>query len=149
FYSVIVSNAFGSVTSRVVSLTVVTQAYPFVQLVLGDHPVGYWRLDELSGTIAHDYAGTNNGTYTNAQLGQAGNNLIDTHKAAKFGILSSANSYVAGIPIDFTSATNRAFSVEAWVNGGAQTTAAGIVTKGTGGGGEQFDLDCGGTSHAF
>jgi len=39
--------------------------------------------------------------------------------------------------------------VEAWVNGGTQTTDAGIITKGYGNGGEQFNLDCGGSGHAF
>jgi hypothetical protein len=82
-------------------------------------------------------------------LGQAGNNLIDTHKSARFGQLSSANSYVANIPIDFATAGNATFSIEAWVNGGAQTSDSGIITKGTGAGGEQFNLDCGAGGHAF
>jgi hypothetical protein len=35
------------------------------------------------------------------------------------------------------------------VKGGAQTTDSGLVTKGTGAGGEQFNLDCGGAGHGF
>jgi hypothetical protein len=153
-FTCLISNAFGSVTSSVASLTVIATNYPYAQYVLADHPAGYWRLDETSGVIAHDYVGGNNGFYTNALLGQTGNGLIDPHKAAKFGAVTSTNSYVGGIPFDFgttnyTSRTNGEFSVEAWVYGGTQTSDAGIISKGAGGGGEQFNLDCGGTSHAF
>jgi len=152
-YSVVVSNAFGVLTSSVVALTVVaTPSYPFGQIVLADHPIGYWRLDETSGTVAHDYVGAHNGTYTNALLGQTGDHLIDTHTAARFGVLASINSYVANIPIDFANPANASFSVEAWVDGNAQSSDAGIITKGTGAGGEQFNLDTGndGTpNHAF
>ena len=56
---------------------------------------------------------------------------------------------MTNIPVDFGTAGNAVFSVEAWVNGGSQTTDAGLVTKGYGSGGEQFNLDCGGDSHAF
>jgi hypothetical protein len=151
-YSCFVSNAYGSVTSGVAALTVVASNYPYAQFVINDRPISYWRLDETSGIIAHDYISTNNGVYNNTLLNQTGNNLVDTHKAARFG--PSINSYVGGIPLDFgttnyTSNTNGQFSVECWVNGGAQTTDAGIITTGTGAGGEQFNLDCGGGSHAF
>lgn len=147
-YTVTVSNSFGNVTSIAASLTVLAApTYPVGQSVLADHPIGYWRLDETGGTVAHDYVGGKNGTYTSVVLGQAGNGLIDTHTAAGFG--PGINSYVAGIPIDFATATNATFSVEAWVKGNAQTTDAGVVTKGTGSGGEQFNLDTGGGGHAF
>jgi hypothetical protein len=150
-YSVIVSNAFGVVTSSVVSLTVVpAPTYPFGQQVLADHPLGYWRLDEASGAIAHDYLAGDNGTFTpRVLLGQPGDNLIDTHKAAIFGTLLSSNSCATNLAVDFSTTGNATFSAAAWVNGGAQTTDAGIITKGYGGGGEQFNLDCGAGNHAF
>ena len=150
-YSVIVSNAFGAVTSSIVSLTVVTANYPFRQAVLADHALSYWRLDETNGTIAHDYMGGNNGAYSSrVLLGQTGDKLLDTHYAARFGSLSTTNSCVTNIALDFSTATgNGGFSVEAWVNGGSQTTDAGLAAKGYGGGGEQFNLDCGGGSHGF
>ena len=149
-YSAVVSNAFGAATSSVVSLTVVatpTTRYPVA--VLADHPIAYWRLDETSGTVAHDYLNGNNGVYTNVLLNQPGYSAFDPDRAAKFGSLSGNNSFVNNIPIDFSSTGNATFSIEAWVNGGSQTTDAGIVAKGTGGGGEQFNLDTGSTSHAF
>lgn len=148
-YSVLVSNAFGMVTSSVVSLTVVTTNYPYAQLVLADNPIGYWRLNESSGTTAFDSAGGFNGTYNSTQLGQAGYNLVDTHTSVRFGSLAAQNSYVGGIPIDFGSAANQSFTVEAWVKGGVPSTDAGLITKGTGSGGEQFNLDCGGGGHAY
>jgi hypothetical protein len=150
-YSVVVSNAYGSVTSSIASLTVApAPAYPLGQDILTDHPVGYWRLDETNGTLAHDYLAGNNGTYTpKVLIGQNGYNLVDTHKAARFGFLAASNSCVTNISADFATTGNGEFSVEAWVNGGAQTTDAGLITKGYGNGGEQFNLDCGGGSHAF
>jgi len=150
-YSVVVSNAFGVVTSSVVSLTVVpAPAYPFGQLVLSDHALGYWRLNETSGAIAHDYVAGDNGTFTSkVLLGQPGNNLVDTHAAAGFGTLLSSNSCVTNMTVDFSTTGNANFTVEAWANGGSQTTDAGIITKGYGGGGEQFNLDCGAGNHAF
>jgi hypothetical protein len=148
-YSLIVSNAFGAVTSSVVSLTIIAAPnYPYAQEVLADAPLGYWRLDELSGTVAHDYIAGNNGIYSHTTLGQPGYNLLDTHTVARFGIPSSANSYAGGIAADFAAAANAAFSIEAWVNGKAQTSDCGLVAKGAGGS-EQFSLDCGGDSHAF
>lgn len=56
---------------------------------------------------------------------------------------------MGNIPIDFTTTANATFSVEAWVNGNAQNNDNGIITKGTGAGGEQFNLDTGSGSHAF
>lgn len=148
-YSVLVSNAYGSVLSSAASLTIVPPNYPYAQLVLAANPVGYWRLDELSGTTAFDCVGSNNGTYNNTQLGQPGYNLVDTHKSARFGFLSTQNSYVGGIPIDFGSSANQSFTVEAWVKGPVPSTDAGLITKGTGSGGEQFNLDCGAGGHAY
>ena len=149
-YSVIVSNAFGIATSSNAALTVAPAAtYPLAQAILTNNPLGYWRLDETSGTVARDYAANNNGTYGNTQLGQAGNKLIDPHTVARFGFLATSNSCVTNINLDFATSGSATFSIEAWVNGGTQTSDAGLVTKGYGSGGEQFNLDCGGTSHAF
>ena len=58
--------------------------------------------------------------------------------AQSFGLLATSNSCVTNIFINFAGASNAVFSVEAWVNGGAQTTDVGLVTKGYGSGGEQF-----------
>ena len=149
-YSVIVSNAFGVVTSSVVSLTVIPAPnYPYAQEVLADQPSGYWRLDETSGTVAHDYIAGNNGSYSHTTLGQPGYNLLDTHTAARFGIPSQRQQLrrAASRPIS-PPRSSAAFSIEAWVNGNAQTSDCGLVAKGAAGS-EQFSLDCGGTDYAF
>src|SRR5262249_59523897 len=90
-----------------------TSAY--AQAVLADHPLGYWRLDEINGLVAHDYVGGNNGVYTNALLGQPGYKFSDARTAVVFGALAQSNSYVGGIPIDFSTPSNAEVSVEAWV----------------------------------
>jgi hypothetical protein len=149
-YSVVVSNAYGAVTSSVVSLTVLAApTYPYAQLVLANKPIAYWRMDETAGTVAYDCVAGNNGVYNKVLLGQPGNALLDSHKAARFGSLASANSMMTNTMINFATSGSATFSIEAWVNGGAQSADNGLVTKGTGGGGEQFNLDCGGASHAF
>jgi hypothetical protein len=122
--------------------------YPYAQEVLADQPLGYWRLDEPSGTVAHDYMAGNNGIYSHTTLGQPGYSLLDSHTAARFGTPLSVNSYAGGIAADFATADSAAFSIEAWVNGKPQTNDCGLVAKGAGGS-EQFSLDCGGANHAF
>ena len=124
--------------------------------MLSLHPIGYWRLNEPddgmgdynAGAIAHDYAGGNDGIYTNTMLGQPAfdSDMDPNETSALFGFVDFANCDAYGIVgIDFSSPlnTSKAFSVEAWVSGYQQTKDAGLVTKGYGGGGEQFDLDTG------
>jgi hypothetical protein len=148
-YTILVSNAFGVATSSVVSLTVVASPtnYPYAQSVLAGAPQGYWRLNESGGNVAHDYVNGRNGTYNSVTLNQAGYNPLDPDRSARFG--PGNNSYVGGIPLDFATSGSASFSIEAWVRGNAQTTDAGIVTKGTGAGGEQFSLDTGAGGRAF
>jgi hypothetical protein len=151
-YSCVLSNGFGTLASSGAALSVIAATpvtYP--QVVVADNPMGYWRLNEASGTVAHDYFGNLNGQYVNVRLGQPGYSAFDPDTAAGFGMLAAQNSYVSNITgIDFGTFNNTVtFSVEAWVNGAAQTGDNGIVTVGYGGGGEQFDLDTGGTSHRF
>lgn len=149
-YACKITNPYGSVTSKVATLTVVTApttSYP--AKVLADSPIAFWRLGETTGTKAYDYVGGFNGTYTNTLLGQPGYATADPDKAATFG--PAINSHVADITgIGFATNTGLpSFTIEAWVKGGGQTTDAGIVTKGTGAGGEQFNIDTGAGNHAY
>jgi hypothetical protein len=148
-YALTASNAYGVATGAVVSVSVLPDPtnYPYPATAVGYGPAGYWRLDETAGSVAHDYVGGNNGAYSNAVLNQPGYNALDLNRAVKFG--PGLNSYVAVPSIDFASRSNAAFTVEAWVKGTAQSSDAGIVTKGTGGGGEQFNLDTGASSRRF
>ncbi|MEO6034410.1 MAG: LamG-like jellyroll fold domain-containing protein [Verrucomicrobiota bacterium] len=148
-YSITVSNAFGAVTSSDVVITVSPRAtnYAYTERIITDNAVSFWRLNETSGSLAHDYVGGKNGLFNNVGLNRAGYNASDPDRAVMFG--PSINSYAGNIPIDFATLGNATFTAEAWVKAGAQTTDAGIISKGTGAGGEQFDLDTGGGNHAF
>jgi hypothetical protein len=176
----VVSNVYaGPVTSAVWTAQVIydpsnsVSLSPYPASVMALNPIGYWRLNDTNldgpdngagnnGYICDDYAGGNNGVYTNVSLGNQGYNPTsdpsdtsayfgaDPDGGSDFGD-QDANS-IAGINFGSAYGTSKAFTVEAWVNGYIQTADAGIVTLGYGGE-EQFDLDCGSdgapTSHGF
>lgn len=157
----VASNFVNTTTSMVWTVSVIpAPTAPYPQSVMNLNPAGFWRMNEPDdglgdynpGAICHDYAGGNNGIYTNAALGQPGYNSDEpSETAAGFGASVFQNSDAYGIAgIDFSSPTNtsRSFTVEAWVNGYQETKAVGLVSKGWGGGGEQFDLDTGGPTNA-
>jgi hypothetical protein len=124
-------------------------------VVLADHPLAYWRLDEANGAlVAYDRVGGHNGSYSNVTLGLPGYNQFDPDTAARFG--PETNSFVGNIEgLSFSStSTNAVFSLECWVKGGAQLPRdVGIITIGTETLGEQFDLlsegDSGGAYRFF
>lgn len=162
----VVTNFVGSTTSAVWAASVLAtnglSNYPLAVLAL--NPAGYWRLNEPDdgsfdgnpGAIAHDYAGGNNGIYTNTYLGQTGYSTADLETSAEFGYLSSANSAAIGIQApDFAlpNGSNAEFTIEAWVNPYEQVETtepgnAGIATKGYFYG-EEYDLDCGAPGNCF
>jgi hypothetical protein len=147
-YSCQITNSFGSTNTSAAVLTVAAApTISYAQVVLGDNPIAYWRLDETNGSVAHDSWGGHDGQYTSVNLGLPGYNPNDPNTAVEFGNPITSDSYVANITgIDFSTWVNSAtFSVEAWVNGegAAQANGAGIVTYGYGSGGEQFNLDNG------
>jgi hypothetical protein len=146
-YTLVISNTFGTSTSSVATLNVLTPPAGYASAILSNKPLAYFRLDETSGTIAYDYAGGNNGNYYGSGLkfGQPGYSLIDTDYAVYFP--GFTNNYVGDIgatAIDF-SGINAEFSIEAWANGGSsQISGAAVVAKGQGNNGgtanEQFAL---------
>lgn len=171
-YYCVASNIYGASTSFVWSASVTAPpTNPYPQAVLSLHPVGYWRIDETddgggnynAGQVAHDYMGGNDGIYTNIQLGGVGytpfpsySGLDTNFMAAAFGgaFVNNSDAYgVAGIDFSSPANTSKAFTIEAWAIGYQQTRDAGLVTKGYGNGGEQFDLDTGSDggspSHAY
>jgi hypothetical protein len=145
-YALVVTNAYGAITSSVVSLNLVSApTNTYSAAVLADSPIAYWRLGETAGTTAYDYVGGHNGSYTNVVLGQPGYSAYDTNPAAEFGSTTNTPSLVGSIPgIDFSTNTGTtSFSLECWLKAWPQSSDSCIMTKGTGGGGEQFDLDFG------
>jgi Concanavalin A-like lectin/glucanases superfamily len=72
-YDVVITNAYGAVTSSVAALTVVANTSAYEAQVLADGVVNYWRLNETTGTTAYDYVGGLNSTYgANTTNGVAG-----------------------------------------------------------------------------
>jgi hypothetical protein len=112
-YVVVVSNSSGSVTSSVATLTVVpapTDTYG--ALVMAGGPVAYWRMNETSGAVMHDYAGGHNGTYQGVTtLNQPGISTYDTNRA----VLFDGSSGYAQVP-NSAALSTPAFSVECWLN---------------------------------
>jgi hypothetical protein len=156
----VVSNVAGSITSSVWGASVIAAPVaPYPTNVLAAHPLAYWRLDEgpddgngNPGVICHDYAGGNDGIYTNVVLGQTGYNPgTDSETSAEFGefgSLPAVNEYVGqiqGADFAITNGASANFTVEAWVNGLnsgllPQVTGAAVATKGLLGVNDQFNL---------
>ena len=100
----------------------------YAQAVTGDGPVGYWRLDETSGTTATDTTGTSNGTYASTTLGAPGLLASASDKSATFNGTSSKVT-IASKPALSPAST---VSVEAWIKPTSLPTAgsfASIATK--------------------
>jgi len=117
-YYVNVINPYTSVTSSPATLTVQARAVTvpltgYAQVVVADHPVAYWRLDETSGaSTATDAVGSFDGSYV------AGNGSFDFGAAT--GIphdtdpaLGITNGATVSIPYAIE-LNPPAFSVEGW-----------------------------------
>jgi len=163
----IVSNSLGTASNVWVAQIIPIPSAPYPQAVMALNPIGYWRMNDIilngadngdgdNGWVCHDYAGGNDGVYTNVSLGNTGYNPTTDPSDTSVNVGGDpdnesgdngdqdANS-IAGINFSAPSGASVAFTVEAWVNGGVNEPAgAGIVTLGYGNGGEQFDMDCGG-----
>lgn len=156
----ILTNVAGATTSSVWRASVITApTAPYPTTVLAAGPIGYWRLNEPDdnqfdgnpGTLALDYAGGDDGIYTNVFLGQGGYSSTDPSDTApifgEFGNLPAANNFAGQVKaIDFAITNgNGEFTVEAWANGinsGSfpQTTGAPLAAKGVSGVDDQFNL---------
>jgi hypothetical protein len=164
-YYCTVSNFLGATNSMTVTVVVEGEGTPpnfdhYADIITADNPVGFWRLDECpdaypnNGTTANDYWNGNDGYYNQVNLCQTPgyNSTIDANEAtALFGQSASSDSDVA-LPayIDFATTGNANFSVEAWINAQTESTGGPVVSKGYGGGGEEFCLDFGGgAAHAL
>ena len=150
-YSCLVTNQFGMTNSATVALTGLTWPTAwFPSSILFYKPIAYYRLDELSGNIAYDYAGGINGQYFNVLLGQTGYGSYGYDPDPGIVVGPGPNSYVgniSGSAIDFSGATP--FSLLLWCKGNAgQNSGAALIAKGEGSNGsaadEQFCLNVGG-----
>jgi len=132
-YTVLVSNAVGTIAGSPISVTI-TAPTPYDQVLLQLNPLGYWPLDETSGTIAYDLIGGNNGTYTNLNTGIGISQGVAGPTNAFFGVNSLAASFdgVGGVvdipegPFNLTGA----ISVVSWVQLEFQPTFDGLIGHG-------------------
>jgi hypothetical protein len=153
-YTVVLSNeTLVSLTSAPVSLTVNAIPAGYPSNVVASGPIAYYRLDEASGTLAHDGISGIDGFYHSATLGVPGYSVIDPDTAASFSGLNSYVGNIDGTKINFPG-RGSTFSIEAWVNAPAgQNDEATIVGKGIGANGttrtEQFSVDVAGGAYRF
>lgn len=90
----------------------------YVQVVLDDQPLAYWRLDDMSGSSAADLSGNNHpGTYVgNVLYRQMGAIPSDPSSRSVYlnqGGTSSGYVSAAGAPFNFPGQAS--FSLEAWI----------------------------------
>jgi subtilase family serine protease len=160
-YYVIASNAYGTAQSSNAFLNVVVSNAAYFSASLALNPIGYWRLNETNGTSAHDSAGTNDGHYHNAVLGQPGYNSTATFPTdpfelgTLFGLSPYRDGYVAISNIDLSQPDtgNGQFTIATWIRANSNwrdhaIRYPAIVSKGYGGG-EQFCLDFGSFDYAL
>lgn len=97
----------------------------YLYRVLKDHPVGFWTLDESSGSIAYDYSGClNNGAYYNFT---SFDNILPLISGGQHGTVINDTRYIV-LPLDkdYTGQTAKGsfgdkyssdndFSLEVWV----------------------------------
>ncbi|HEX8204576.1 MAG TPA: LamG-like jellyroll fold domain-containing protein, partial [Solirubrobacteraceae bacterium] len=95
--------------------------------IVGDGPVGYWRLGETSGTTAFDQMAVNPATYSGVALGAGSLLNSDLDRAATFG-----GSAFARTAASSSLELGGALSLEAWIKPTSIPTAgsfASVLTK--------------------
>ena len=110
------------------------EASSYAARVLGDAPIGYWRLDETSGTVAHDSSGHgHDGTYgSNVVLGQPG--LVGDGFSATFdGSQDAGASHFVRIPEDKGLEPASWVTFECWALPAAGDATASLVSYGSDG----------------
>jgi hypothetical protein len=147
-YTVVVTNVEGSVISSNAILTL--KSLPTANIIGG--LVGYWKFDDGSGSsTAADSSGNGNSGvlagFTDTTYTTMWTNGVFNGALAFNG--DGTGSNVVAIPgvgvtapgiLDFSSSP--VLTVSAWVNGNAtQASGAGIIAKGIGATGEEYDLD--------
>lgn len=123
-----------------------TVAPGYDALILGSVPAGYFRLGEVTGTIARDSStNINDGTwFGTTNLGVAGLISNSTNKAATF---NGTNAYIRSAVNTVYDVTTENFSVDVWVKVAALAASSmGIVDKRGEGGVGGYGYICGVTS---
>lgn len=96
-YKLVVSNAFGTDTSEVAALAVVSPATAYENDILAASPLAFWRLDETGdpalGEVANDYWGGFGGIYGTA-VGNGFNGITGPGEAQGFAFFGSSNNAI-------------------------------------------------------
>jgi len=148
-YHVVVTNAFGSVTSQPFTLTVIDPAVDITSNLRA-----WFKLDETSFIAAADSSGNNNNGVLQGFVDDD-SQWVDgrINGGLSFNPVTTGIEEVVlvsdpGAQLDFSSSAE--FSLAAWVRGKpAQESGAAIIAKGTGGGGEQYAVDINGGAFRF
>ncbi len=146
-YFCAITNNFGHTNSANAVLTILaTNAY--VNVIRGDQPISYWRLDETNGTVAVDGINGNNGGYVNARLGQPSFSLTDPDTSVGLPLATGNRGYVAVTNVTPFNFTTFPFSLETWAYFTNVTAKARMISTLhiTGVGGYAFGIVAGGTA---
>jgi hypothetical protein len=115
------SGRWGSTERDTITLEGAPPVSAYAQGVLGDSPVSYWRLGEMSGTTAKDERSVNPGTYVNAPA-LGGSSLINTDPDNNaVGFNGSSGSVRAAYSSSMNLAS--AITLEAWIKPSALPAA--------------------------
>jgi hypothetical protein len=116
-YEVVVTNAYGSVTSAIATLTVITLPI-YESVILADHPTSYWPMSETSGSIIHDVIGTNDGTCENLSgLTLGGPGVLYGQGVTSDTAIYFSNTIGGYINVPYSSTLNTPqFTIEVWLN---------------------------------
>ncbi len=111
-YRIVAVDPFGNeAPSNWTSVTVAsTGNAQYVQAIMQDGPIDYWRLNEVTGTMGADMVGTRPLTYSGVTLNSAGALAGDTDPAVTFAGSSTSR---AGSAVSRPGPTSN-FSVQAW-----------------------------------
>ncbi|HEX5591491.1 MAG TPA: LamG domain-containing protein, partial [Candidatus Limnocylindrales bacterium] len=117
----------------------------YLDAVLADNPLAYWRLGEASGTLADDAVGSANGTYTGGfTLGQPGALTGDPNTAV---LLNGTTGYVRAPQLSLPGT----ITLEAWARPTAYPGDSALVGQWNGASGSMLYVtsDFGGRVHMW
>lgn len=93
-YTCVVSNQYGTDRSSALNLTVISPN-KYEQSLLSLNPMGFWPLNETSGTTAYDIVGGYNGTYTGGcTLGKPGPTNSIFGASSRAALFDGSSGYV-------------------------------------------------------
>lgn len=120
-YDVVLNNVAGiPATSDTVTLTVVADnptLSPYEAALRAANPIAYWRLDETSGTVAHDYWGGNIANHTFTTVGVAGPRPPDFTGFEPANAAASYDGFSTSTETGVSYMNNRAqFAIVGWFN---------------------------------